>query len=127
MTERKARFDLGAARRAFADTIIKSRLVPDSAELVMREGAVPEATVIHCTWPLEEKEPFVTRRSREITIQISAAAIGAFREGSSRERGDMLTQFTRVFQTRLVEGGYREGDSTSPPFVVHVDQHSLQP
>lgn len=119
--------DIEAARQYFADAIRDSDFVPYSAEISIRaDPALGEAAAIHCRWPLVEKGPYSGSHSREITVQITAGAMNRFRSADSTERGAMSTRFVRIFNTRLLDGQYDEKDPSSPPFIVHVDEHSLE-
>lgn len=116
--------EIEAARRAFADVIAKRTFAPKFPMAIkFRPGAVSDATVIHCQWPLAEKGPY----SREITVQIAAGAMNRFRQADARARGEMLELFIRAFKIRLIEGGYTDKDQPAPPFIVHIDEHSLEP
>ena len=116
--------EIDAARRIFADAIATRTFGPKfPMEIKVQKGAVPDATVIHCQWPLAEKGPY----SREITVQIAAGAMSRFRQADARARDEMLEHFIRVFQIRLIEGGYTDKDPPVPPFIVHIDEHSLEP
>ncbi|MCC7079465.1 MAG: hypothetical protein IT530_02240 [Burkholderiales bacterium] len=117
--------DLEVARRAFADAFVK--VVPSNAKIFNRVDAeLGEAAVIHCQWPLKEKGPYSGNDSREITVQIGASALNAFRLADARARGLMLERFTRVCSIRLAEGGYHEQDPSSPAFKIRIDERSLE-
>jgi hypothetical protein len=118
--------DIDAVRHVFADAMMKSGYIPNTAEIVIRPGAIPEATAIHCDWPLIEKGPYSGNRSREITVKINAAAMKLFRSAEARERAAMLDRFIHIFQVRLLEDGYNEQDPSPPPFIVSIDEHSLE-
>ena len=119
--------DIDAARAFFAHAIGGSEFVPDSAEIEIRdEPALGNAAVFHCRWPLVEKGPLSEKYSREITVKIKASAIDRFRSADPREQGAMLTRFRRVFDARLIDLHYDEKDPSSPPLIVHVDEHSLE-
>ena len=120
--------DIKTARGYFANEILYSDFLPRSAEISIRaEPALGEAAAFHCQWPLTEKGPYSGKHSREITVQITAGAMNRFRSADLRERGDMLIQFGRIFKARLLDGGYDAKDPPSPPFIVHIDDHSLEP
>jgi len=113
--------EIDAARRIFADAIAKCTFAPKfPIEIKVRPS---EATAIHCQWPLAEKGPY----SRGITVHITAGAMSRFRQANARARDEMLERFMRVFQIRLIQGGYRDKDPPTPPFIVHIDVYSLEP
>jgi hypothetical protein len=114
--------DIEAARSFFAAEI--GGLLP-KAEIQIRP-ANNEATAFHCDW-LIEGGPSSRQRSREITVKLASAAMNRFRSVDSKERGAMAAKFIRTIKVRLAEGGYDEKDPPSPPFIVHVDEHSLEP
>jgi hypothetical protein len=117
-------FEIDAALRIIEDTITKHCFVPTfPIELKSRQGAVPDATAIHCQWPLAEKGPY----SREVTVMIAAGAMRRFRRADAKARGEMLEHFVRAFRIRLTEGGYNEQDPWLPPFIIHIDEHSIEP
>ena len=119
--------DIETARACFAHAIAGSEFVPDTAEIEIRaEPALGNAAVFHCRWPLADKEPPSEKYSREITVQITPSAISRFRSADPREQGTMLTRFRRVFDGRLIDLRYNEQDPSSPPLIVHVDEHSLE-
>jgi hypothetical protein len=115
--------DIDAARHAFADAIANRTFAPKfPLEINIRPGAVPDATVIHCHWRLAKEGPY----SREITVQIAAGAMNRFRHADASARGKMLELFIRTFRIRLLEGGYNDKDPLAPPFIVSIDEHSIE-
>ncbi len=110
-----------AARRFFADQI--KGFLPRAE--VQTRPAHGEATAFHCDWLIEEGSS--RKRSREITVKLASAAMNQFRAADPRGRGAMADNFVRVIKIRLAEGGYEENDPPSPPFIVHIDEHSLEP
>ena len=101
--------------------------MPDSAKIISRtEPELGEAAVFHCKWPLVEKGPHSGTYSREITVQISAGAMNRFRSADARTRGAMSDRFISIFGERLDVDHYNEQDSSSPPFIIHIDEHSLE-
>ena len=121
----KSALDVDVARRAFADEL--ANIFPKSTEFVIRPGAVPEATAIHCAWWLAEKGPYSGDFSREITVQITSGAMNHFREAHPIERGAMLGRFMHIVHTRLLDGQYNEQDPSPPAFIISIDEHSLEP
>jgi len=118
--------DVPTARQAFAAAL--AELMPATAELIVRnEAELGDAAAIHCKWPLEEKGPYSGDYSREITAKISAATVNAFRAADGQSRGVMLDRFKSVCAVRLAEGGYNEQDPSPPAFLIHIDEHSLEP
>ena len=115
--------DTEAARQAFANEIRKSDFIPNSAEISI-QPAIGEAAAFHCRWPLLEK---TWNYSREITVMVTSDAIKRFRLAEARERGAILTQFVRILNVRLLDGQYYEKEPPSPPFLIHIDEHSLEP
>jgi hypothetical protein len=119
--------DLQSARRFFADTL--SKVLPRSARITIRaDPELGEAGVFHCHWPLDEKEkgPYSEKHSREITVQISSAALNAFRAATPKERGRIRERFESVFKVRMAEGGYNPIDPPHPPFKVLLDEHAWE-
>ncbi len=118
--------DIKAARVLFADAIAKSGYVPESAKIKIRdEPELGEAAAFHCYWHLDEKGPFSGEYSREITVQITSQAMNSFREAGPVKRGEMIERFGYVFRTRLLDGQYNEQDPSHPPFIIKIDEHSL--
>lgn len=111
--------DIETARRFFADQI--RELLP-KADIQIRP-ANDEATAFHCDWLIESSK----KRSREITVKLASAAMKGFRSADSKERGAMAAKFVRVIRVRLAEQGYDENDPSSPPLVIHINEHSLEP
>ena len=119
---------LAGARQIFAEAIRDSEFIPGSAEITIRdEPELGDAAAVHCRWPLTEKGPYSGTHSREITVQIEAAALNRFRAAAPVERGQMLQRFEHVFNTRLLDGGYNEQDPSPPVFRVRIDVHALEP
>ncbi len=120
--------DIRIARRCFAEAIADSEFVPDDAAITIRnEAALGEAAAFSCNWPLVETPPLAGAHAREITVQITAGAVQCFRQAEPGERGAMLVQFRRTFNTRLLDGRYDEKDASSPAFAVTIDEHCLKP
>jgi hypothetical protein len=115
--------DIDRARQAFADAIRQSDYIPGSAAISI-QPAIGEAAAFHCRWPLVEK---AGNYSREITVMVTSDAIKRFRLAEARERGAILTQFVRILNVRLLDGHYYEKEPPSPPFLIHIDDHSLEP
>ena len=122
----RAMLDVSLARQAFAEEIRGSPFVPDTAEVIVRDDAPPEAAVIHCDWPLENRDEYSGNRSREITVQIAANALNLFRNAQPAARGAMLQKFQHLLQVRLLDGQYEEQDPPAPAFIVAVDLHDLE-
>lgn len=119
--------DLKAARYMFAGAIAKCGYVPDSAEITIRDDAeLGEAAAFHCRWPLAEKGPYSDKYSREITVKIASRAMNHFRAAAPEERAEMLGKFGYVLRMRWLDGQYNERDSSSPPFIIEIDEHSLE-
>lgn len=118
--------DVPTARQAFARAL--AEFLPATTQITIRnEAALGDAAAIHCRWPLTEKGPFSGDFSREITVQITAAAINAFRAADGQTRGVMLEKFSSVCRIRLAEGGYNEQDPSPPEFIVRIDDQTLEP
>ncbi len=119
--------DIRIARRCFAEAIADSQFVPGSAKIAIRDEAAPgEAAAFSCNWSLAEMTPPAGAHAREITVQITAGAVQRFRQAEPGERGAMLVQFRRTFNTRLLDGRYDEKDASSPAFAVIIDEHCLK-
>ncbi len=118
--------ELKAARYMFAGAIAKSEYVPDTAEITVRDNPeLGEAAAFRCWWRLAEKGPYADKYSREITVRITSGAMHRFRAADPRERSEMLAKFGYVFRTRWLDGQYNEQDSSSPPFIIDIDEHTL--
>jgi len=118
--------DIEAARRYFATAIMESDVVSELAEISIRnDPKLGEAAVFHCRWPLVDKGPYSGNYSREITVQMKSGAMNKCRVANPRERGAMSIRFVRIFNARLLDGQYDGQDSSSPAFVISIDEHSL--
>jgi len=117
---------IGEARQAFAIAVLGHDFIADDVSITVREDAPPGTAVIHCSWPLKARGPYSGKNSREITVQIEAAALDAFRAADPAQRGQMLERFSYTFAKRLLDGGYNEQDSSSPAFIIRVDPAALE-
>lgn len=116
--------DIASARGRFAAAFAGSGMVPSSVDITIHP-AHGEATAFHCTWPLTEHGVDPKKNSREITVKVASAAIKAFRSENAKGREAMLTRFIKVIGIRLHEGKYDEAAATLEPFIVFIDEHSL--
>jgi hypothetical protein len=117
--------DVPTARQAFAQAL--AGFLPPTTQITIRnEAALGDAAAIHCRWPLTDKGPHSGDLSREITVQITAAAVNAFRAADGQTRGAMLEKFSNVCKVRMAEGGYNEQDPSPPAFIISIDDYSLE-
>jgi hypothetical protein len=115
--------EIEVIRGIFADAIAQVFAHKLELHTVARPGAVPAATAIHCQWRLAKDGP----PSREITVQVAAAAMDRFRNADARVRDEMLRRVLHTIAIRLSEGRYDEKDSRADAFVVSIDEHSIEP
>jgi hypothetical protein len=105
--------EIDAAREFFA------RLIQDTfkpAQLGIRQGAHPNATIFLFHWRLIDQE----RDSPEVAVMFSSDEMERFVNSDPNLRGTMAERFTSLIKIRLAEGGYNELDQVVQPFRVHI-------
>lgn len=116
--------DIDSMRRYIAETIGSAGLLPDSA-VVAIHPAHAEATAFHCQWSLAVDGADSKKHSREITVQVGSAAMKALLSADTKGCADMLVRLVEVIGIRLQEGNYDPAAATLEPFIVSIDEHSL--
>jgi len=101
------------ARDHFVSVI--TRAFP-SADVVIKQGAVPTATSFCFSWVIPDQK----RRGREIAVFLYADPMNRFIGATAADRDRMSEQFERIIRTSIADGGYDSQSKSVESFPVHI-------